>query len=74
MVRFPSHVHEGEGVIVEVLGPRGKPGVDTLSVLREYDLPEEFPEDVLEDARRQAGAASRSRSPRTGSTRRARRR
>lgn len=54
MVRFPSHLHKGEGVIVEVLGPRGKPGVDTLSVIREYDLPEEFPKEVLEDARRQA--------------------
>ena len=54
MVRFPSHVHRGEGAITEVLGPRGKPGVDTLSILREYDLPEAFPEDVLEDARRQA--------------------
>ncbi len=52
MVRFPSHLHRGEGVIVEVLGPRGQPGVDTLSILREFDLPEEFPEEVLEEARR----------------------
>ena len=54
MVRFPSHVHDGEGVIVEVLGPRGAPGVDTLSILREYNLPDEFPEDVLERARGEA--------------------
>ena len=54
MVRFPSHVHEGEGVIVEVLGPRGAPGVDTLSVIREFNLPEQFPEDVLDEARKQA--------------------
>ncbi len=51
MVRFPSHVHEGEGVIVEVLGKRGKPGVDTLTVMREFQLPESFPEEVLENAR-----------------------
>ncbi|MCC6125844.1 MAG: ribonuclease R [Pirellulales bacterium] len=51
MVRFPSPLHDGEGVITEVLGPRGKPGVDTLSILREYNLVEPFPEDVLEDAR-----------------------
>ena len=51
MVRFPSPVHSGEGVITEVLGPAGKPGVDTLSVLREFELPEAFPEDALEEAR-----------------------
>src|SRR5690606_17347364 len=54
MVRFPSHVHDGEGVITEVLGPRGAPGVDTLSVIREYDLPGEFAEDALDAARAQA--------------------
>lgn len=56
MVRFPSHVHDGEGVIVEVLGPRGKPGVDTLSIIREFNLPGPFAEDALEDARQQAEA------------------
>ena len=30
MVRFPSQSQDGEGVISEVLGPRGTPGVDTL--------------------------------------------
>ena len=54
MVRFPSHRSEGEAVITEVLGPRGTPGVDTLTIIREYGLPEDFPEDVLEAARQQA--------------------
>jgi ribonuclease R len=54
MVRFPTQFHDGEGVITEVLGPRGEPGVDTLSVIREYDLPEEFPDDALDEARAQA--------------------
>jgi ribonuclease R len=54
MIRFPSCTHEGEGVIVEVLGPGGKAGVDTLSVIREYELPEEFPADVLAEARQEA--------------------
>ena len=53
MIRFPSHLHEGEGVVTEVLGPRGAPGVDTLSILREFGLPERFPDDALADARRQ---------------------
>jgi ribonuclease R len=54
MVRFPSHFREGEGVITEVLGPRGKPGVDTLSIIREFNLPEQFPDDCLDEARLEA--------------------
>lgn len=54
MVRFPSHAHDGEAVITEVLGPRGTPGVDTLSIIRAYALPHTFPEDVLASAREQA--------------------
>ncbi len=54
MVRFPSHTHDGEAVIVEVLGARGAPGVDTLSIIHEFNLPGDFEEDVLEDSRHQA--------------------
>ena len=54
MVRFPSPVYPGEAVITEVLGPLGKPGVDTLSILREFNLPGDFAEDALEEARQRA--------------------
>jgi ribonuclease R len=54
MVRFPTHVHPGEGVITEVLGRRGAPGVDTLSIIREFNLPEHFAEDAVEESRGQA--------------------
>lgn len=60
MVRFPTHVHEGEAVIVEVLGARGQPGVDTLSIIHEFGLPTDFPDDVLDDARAQAEAFDES--------------
>ena len=63
MVRFPSPVQDGEGVIVEVLGPRGKPGVDTLSILREYNLPDAFAEDALDEARQQAAQFDESIPP-----------
>ena len=56
MVRFPSHLREGEAVITEILGPRGKPGVDTLSIIREFDLPDEFDEATLEESRAEADA------------------
>jgi ribonuclease R len=56
MLRFPSPEDRGEGVITEVLGPRGKPGVDTLSIIRAFGLPDKFPEEVLEEAREAAAA------------------
>ena len=54
MVRFPTFQREGEGVVLEVLGRHNAPGVDTLSILHEFQLPQQFPEQVLQDARRQA--------------------
>ena len=54
MLRFPGPEDRGEAVITEILGPRGKPGVDTLSVIRAYGIPDTFPEDVLEEARHAA--------------------
>ncbi|MHB8901332.1 MAG: ribonuclease R [Thermoguttaceae bacterium] len=56
MIRFPSPVHDGEGVITEVLGPRGKPGVDTLAIIHEFGLPGEFADDALQNARDQVAA------------------
>ncbi len=56
MIRFPTAEDRGEGVLTEVLGPRGKPGVDTLSIIRALDLPDAFPEDVLDEARQAADA------------------
>jgi ribonuclease R len=54
IVRFPSKNRTGEAVITEVLGDHRKPGVDTLTVMREFDLPDAFPEAALEDSRREA--------------------
>jgi ribonuclease R len=41
-----------EGRIIEILGPRGAPGVDILSIIRKYHLPVEFPREVVEEAER----------------------
>jgi ribonuclease R len=54
VVRFPSHLRDGEGVIVEVLGLAGEPGVDTQSIIHEFGLPGPFSEEVLDAARAQA--------------------
>lgn len=58
MIRFPSPDDRGEGAIAEVLGAQGQPGVDTLSIIKAFGLPEEFPEAALEEARQAAAAFS----------------
>ncbi len=35
-----------EGVITEILGHADDPGVDILSIIKQFDLPEDFPDDV----------------------------
>ncbi len=54
MVQFPSPHREGQGVITEVLGDRNRPGVDTRTIFREFDLPESFPPAAMEEARQVA--------------------
>ena len=39
---FPRRFTTAKGVITEVLGPRGTPGVDTLSIIREFNLPDQL--------------------------------
>src|SRR5439155_3749576 len=56
MLRFPGPEDRGEAVITEILGPRGQPGVDTLSIIRAFGIPDVFPEDALEEARQAAAA------------------
>jgi ribonuclease R len=51
MLRFPGPEDRGEGVITEILGPRGQPGVDTMSIIRAFGLPDRFPADALAEAR-----------------------
>ena len=58
MLRFPTPEDRGEGVLTEILGPRGQPGVDTLSIIRAFNLPDAFPEEVLEESREVASAFS----------------
>lgn len=54
MVRFPTVDDRGEGVVIELLGPQHEPGVDLLTIIKTFNLPEEFPDAVLADAQAQA--------------------
>ena len=56
LLRYPTPFQPGEGIVTEVLGRRGTPGVDTLSIIRAFELPDEFPPDVLAEAEAQERA------------------
>ncbi|MCL2744668.1 MAG: ribonuclease R [Planctomycetaceae bacterium] len=51
MVKYPTPHNDGEAVIVEVLGQHGIPGIDTLMIMRQFDLPEQFDEKTLRAVR-----------------------
>ena len=56
MLHFPTLDERGEGVIAEVLGANGAPGVDTLSIIRQFEIPDRFAEDALQEAREAAAS------------------
>ena len=52
LVEYPADDGTGgEAVILERLGSSSNPAIDTLTIMRQYALPDEFPEAVLNDAR-----------------------
>lgn len=46
ILRWPDLRRNPEGRIVEILGHRDEAGTDILSIIRQFNLPEEFPEEV----------------------------
>lgn len=51
ITKLPTKDKKAEGKIVEILGNVNQAGIDMMSLIREYDLPYEFPQVVLEQAR-----------------------
>lgn len=54
-----SHVNP-EAEIVDVIGPADNPSLDTLTIIRHFDLPREFPAPVLREAEQAAALAGRT--------------
>ena len=52
ITKFPKKEKSVEGKIVEVLGNKTEVEVDLLSLVKEYNLPYEFPKFILEEAKR----------------------
>lgn len=51
ITKYPENGKNAEGKIIEVLGNIDEAGVDLLSIVKEYGLENEFPEEVLKEAK-----------------------
>lgn len=47
ITKWPEKRRSPEGVVIEVLGQKGDKGLDILTVIKKFGLPEEFPQKVL---------------------------
>lgn len=55
IVDFPGESgNDGEAVILERLGSNKNPAIDTITIMRQYGLPESFSEEVIRAARLEA--------------------
>ena len=51
ITKYPENGKNAEGKIIEVLGNVNEAGIDMLSLIKEYNLPYEFPEEVVDEAK-----------------------
>ncbi|WP_411346654.1 ribonuclease R [Paenibacillus sp. WLX1005] len=50
IVNYPEGRAAAEGRVIEVLGHKDDPGVDIISIIRKHQLPESFPDEVMDEA------------------------
>ena len=50
IVNWPDDIKSATGVITKILGHKNDPGLDILSILYKYDIPPEFPPEVVQAA------------------------
>ena len=51
ITKYPEKGKNAEGEIIEVLGGINEAGVDMLSLIKQYELPYKFPEEVVNEAK-----------------------
>ena len=51
ILKYPENGKKAEGEVIEVLGGVNEAGVDMLSLIKEYELPSVFPEEVVAEAK-----------------------
>lgn len=50
ITRWPEGRQSAEGEVIEIIGHKNDPGVDIMSIIYKHGLPQEFPDDVIEQA------------------------
>jgi len=60
IITYPQKTRNPEGEIIKVLGRSSTPGIDTGMIIEEYELPTEFPEDVITEAEALPGEVAES--------------
>ncbi len=63
ILHYPEGDMFGEGVVTKVLGEAGKPNVETEAVIAAHNLPGEFPDQVMDEAREITRAFDRELEP-----------
>ena len=51
VIKCPERGRKAEGKIIEILGKVDEAGVDMLSIIKQFNLPNEFPKKVLDEAK-----------------------
>ncbi len=51
ILKYPENGKNAEGKVIEVIGNVNEAGVDMLSLIKEYNLPARFPEEVVNEAK-----------------------
>ena len=50
ILKYPEKGKNAEGEVIEILGGVNEAGVDMLSLIKQYELPYKFPEEVIKEA------------------------
>ncbi len=50
LIKWPEKNRNAEGRIIEILGYEHEKGVDVMSIIRAYNIPYEFPDEVIKEA------------------------
>ncbi len=58
ITRWPEPNRNAEGRIVEILGGEDDKGIDVLSIVKAYNIPTEFPDEVLKEIEKLPGKVS----------------
>ena len=51
ILKYPEKGKNAEGEVIEVIGGVNEAGVDMLSLIKQYELPYKFPEEVVQEAK-----------------------